>query len=283
MMISAFLPVFNEEKRIKDTMESLMWCDEIILVDKNSSDRTVEIASGYGDKVKICSMNNSEAYDSSEWNVFLDNCTCEWTILFTASDVIHPKLVDKIIELIKKKDNTFDILHIPFKRYVLGLDYKNSPWHSELSPKIVKKTSISLNREGVHDAASFVGNNFYFEKSDFYCMFHLTHETVDIMMERHLRYWRGEANEKNVDLNKIIKTIFKSVIRLTFSKRLPVLGYDGFMLMFSFLTYQMMSYVYKWEKTRGEAPKRYQEIRENVSKEWISWDDNGLNEIKRKN
>lgn len=279
MTISAFLPVYNEEKRIKDAMESLMWCDEIVLVDKNSTDRTVEIASSYGDKVKICFMNNSEAYDSLEWNVFLDNCTSEWAILFTASDVIHPKLVDKIIELIKKKDSTFDILHIPFKRYVLGLDFKNSPWHSELSPKILKKSSIVINEEGVHDAANFVGHDFYMNKSDDYCMYHLTHETVDIMMDRHLRYWRGEANEKNVDLKKIIKTIFKSAIRLTFFKRLPVLGYDGFMLMFSFLTYQMMSYVYKWEQTRGKAPERYQKIRENVSKEWILWDDNGLNEI----
>lgn len=268
MTISAFLPVFNEEKRIKYAIESLLWCDEIILVDKNSTDMTVEIALAYGKKVKIFHLENTSAYDSTEWKIALDNCTSTWVVLFTASDVIHPRLVKEIGELIKREDVAFDVIHIPFKRYILGLDFKNSPWHSELSPKIVKKTSIVLNEGGVHDAANFIGNHLYMEKNDDYCMYHLTHETVDIMMDRHLRYWRGEANEKDANLKESIKSIFKSAIRLTFIKKLPLLGYDGFMLMFAFLTYQMMSYVYKWEKTRGRAPAIYDQIRNNVSLAW---------------
>jgi glycosyltransferase involved in cell wall biosynthesis len=234
MTISAFLPVFNEEKRIKDTMESLMWCDEIVLVDKNSTDRTIEIASSYGDKVKICSMNNSEAYDSSEWNVFLDNCTSEWTILFTASDVIHPKLVEEIFKFIKQKDFKYDIINIPFRRYILGLESIRSPWYTKLSPKIVKKSSIIIEKGGVHNAARFEGNQIDMPNSNDYCMYHLTHETVDIMMDRHIRYWKGEANPENLSLRKSALNVVKEFIKIMFIRRTFLMGYDGVMMIFAY-------------------------------------------------
>ncbi|RVT75846.1 glycosyltransferase [Flavobacterium sufflavum] len=270
MAISAFLPVYNEEKRIKDTLESLIWCDEIILVDKNSSDRTVEIAKSFGKKVKVFFMNNSLAYDSSEWNVFLDNCSCEWTILFTASDVIHPKLVEKITELIDKKDFNYDIINIPFRRYILGLESKRSPWYSELSPKIVKKSSIIIDKTGVHNAAQFIGNCFNLKNSDEFSMYHLTHETVDIMMERHIRYWRGEANNNEVSLNKSAITVLKEFVKIIFIRKTFLMGKNGIMLMFAYLSYYMMAYVYKWEKSQGNSSNEYMRIRSVILNDWKS-------------
>lgn len=42
-MISAVVLTKDEEKNIVDCTESLSWCDEIIVIDDNSEDRTVEI------------------------------------------------------------------------------------------------------------------------------------------------------------------------------------------------------------------------------------------------
>lgn len=268
MAISAFLPVYNEEKRIKDTLESLMWCDEIILVDKNSTDKTLEIAMSFGSKIKVYSMNNSLAYDSTEWSIFLKNCTSEWTILFTASDVIHPELVKKILNLIDNKDFKYDIINIPFRRYILGLESKRSPWYSELSPKIIRKSSIVIDKEGVHNAARFIGNRFNFKNSFEFSMFHLTHDSVDIMMERHIRYWRGEANVKNINLNRSAIQVFKEIFKIVFIRKTFLMGKDGIMLIFAYLSYFMMSYVYKWEKERGNVTNEYMEIRNNISKAW---------------
>lgn len=272
MTVSAVLATYNEENRIDDALKSLMWCDEIVILDKYSTDDTVLKAKKYGDKVKIVYFPDSGTYDSLECNVSLNECTSEWVFFFTASDVIHPALVEKIKVIIKDNGNEFDIIHIPFRRYVLGLDFLNSPWHSDLSPKIVKKSCILINQAEVHDALTFKGRNFYMKKNQKYCMYHLTHETVDIMMDRHLRYWRGEANGKKIDLKESIKTIFKSAFKLIFFKRLPLSGYDGFMILFSYLTYQMMSYVYKWEKKRGNATITYSNIKSSISLEWDKYE-----------
>jgi cellulose synthase/poly-beta-1,6-N-acetylglucosamine synthase-like glycosyltransferase len=41
--ISAIVVCINEEDNIRDCLESLKWCDEIVVVDSFSTDRTVEI------------------------------------------------------------------------------------------------------------------------------------------------------------------------------------------------------------------------------------------------
>mgnify|MGYP000716468833 CR=1 FL=1 len=49
--ISALIVCFNEEKNIRDCLESLKWCDEIVVVDSYSTDRTVEICRQFTDRV----------------------------------------------------------------------------------------------------------------------------------------------------------------------------------------------------------------------------------------
>ena len=51
MKISASIIVFNEEQNIKELCETISFCDEIIIVDSSSTDKTVEIASQYTDKI----------------------------------------------------------------------------------------------------------------------------------------------------------------------------------------------------------------------------------------
>jgi len=64
MGISAFIPVYNEEKRITYALTSLQWCDEIILLDKSSTDSTVDLAKQY-DKVKVFQMENFSTYPTN--------------------------------------------------------------------------------------------------------------------------------------------------------------------------------------------------------------------------
>ena len=49
--ISVIITTFNEEVNIAECIESVLWADEILLVDSYSSDRTVEIANRYPIKV----------------------------------------------------------------------------------------------------------------------------------------------------------------------------------------------------------------------------------------
>lgn len=79
--LSAAIATYNEEENIGDCLESIKdIVDEIIIVDGQSLDRTVEIAKKYGAKVIITNnppifhINKQKAFDfaSGEWILYLD-------------------------------------------------------------------------------------------------------------------------------------------------------------------------------------------------------------------
>ena len=51
MKISVKINVYNEEDNIAAVCESVSWADEIVIVDSNSTDRTVEIARQFTDRI----------------------------------------------------------------------------------------------------------------------------------------------------------------------------------------------------------------------------------------
>jgi len=48
MKISATIITLNEERNLPRAIESLRCCDEILVVDSGSTDRTMEVAEKYG-------------------------------------------------------------------------------------------------------------------------------------------------------------------------------------------------------------------------------------------
>ena len=54
MTLTLSIPTFNEEKNIHYALDSAYdLVDEVVIIDQNSTDKTVEIAKSYCDKVKI--------------------------------------------------------------------------------------------------------------------------------------------------------------------------------------------------------------------------------------
>lgn len=86
-MISAVVIAKNEEKIIGKCLESLAWCDEIVVVDDFSSDNTVAIAKSQGARVFRKRLNNNFA---KQRNYGLKQAMGDW-VLFVDADEIVPK------------------------------------------------------------------------------------------------------------------------------------------------------------------------------------------------
>lgn len=268
MSISACISVFNEEARIEKTLCSFAWCDEIVVLDKNSTDRTREIARKYTDKILVVPWRESKP---DEFRIELERVASDWIFKITASNSIHPKLAAQILELTRRADFSYDVIHVPFRRYALGLETRHSPWYSELNPLVYRKRVAKINYNSVHGTLTFATKRHYkMDNSDEYCMYHLTHETADGMLERHIRYWHAEAIgfPPKMPLYKALIEVFRSIHTVVFRRRTWLMGWDGIALSFAFLTYSMMRFVYIWEKRRSQAPQIYQAIRESILKAW---------------
>ena len=266
MKICAFLPVYNEENRIGYALNSLQWCDEIIVLDKGSVDATRTICADYGNAIVHTIINSVDL--KIETNIFLDSCKSDWIIIFTASDIMHPRLAQEIRKVIEITDAS--VLSIPFKRMVMGIGSVRSPWDTDYNPIIFKRADIVINHNVVHGVIQSNGKTEKIVNCDEFPMYHLTHDTVEKLIERHVRYWEGEAKAKQINLCKSIVDVIRALFNIIFIRKTYLLGYDGIALIFSYLSYLMMSYVYKWNAL-SDRTLIYKEIRERINRNWSEY------------
>src|SRR5829696_5140177 len=90
--ITACLIVLNEEARLPAALDSVAWCEEIVVVDSLSTDRTVEIARAHGATV----VENAWPGFGAQRNVAIDHATSEWILEVDADERISTDLRDEI-------------------------------------------------------------------------------------------------------------------------------------------------------------------------------------------
>ncbi|MDR0800829.1 MAG: glycosyltransferase family 2 protein, partial [Endomicrobium sp.] len=90
--VSAYILTKNEERHIKECIESIKWADEIIVVDDFSGDDTADIAKEMGCKV----VQNKFEYFGRQRNFALSQCSYEWVICLDADERITPALKKEI-------------------------------------------------------------------------------------------------------------------------------------------------------------------------------------------
>ena len=102
MKISATIITYNEERNIARAMESLRCCDEIVVVDSNSSDRTVEIAEKLGARV----IENSWPGYAAQKNFAAAHATYDWILSLDADEALSEMLEAEICSLRKAARST---------------------------------------------------------------------------------------------------------------------------------------------------------------------------------
>lgn len=98
-MLTAIILTHNEEKNISRCLESLKFCDAILVVDDNSTDATVKLAKKLGVKVVSHSLNDDY---SAQRNWAIDQVKTPWVLFIDADEVVPAKLGEEITSAIKK-------------------------------------------------------------------------------------------------------------------------------------------------------------------------------------
>jgi hypothetical protein len=90
--ITACVIARDEEERLPDCLASLGFCDEVVVVDSGSRDRTRELAAAAGATV----VENPWPGFSAQRNVALDHATGEWVLEIDADERVSPELADEL-------------------------------------------------------------------------------------------------------------------------------------------------------------------------------------------
>jgi len=95
--ISGVVICYNEEDRIARCLESLSFCDEIVVVDSNSTDATREIVARYTDRL----ISQPFLGYAKQKNFALEQASNDWVVCLDADEAVSDELSAEIQEVIR--------------------------------------------------------------------------------------------------------------------------------------------------------------------------------------
>ena len=115
--ISGLVITLNEERHIRKCLESLSWVDEIIVVDSESSDRTVDIAKEFTELVFIRPWPGFPV----QRNFGISQATGQWILVLDADERIPPEARHEILTWLKSSEaDDYAAALVPRKNFFFG-------------------------------------------------------------------------------------------------------------------------------------------------------------------
>lgn len=218
--ISAVIICKDEEKNIAECLTSVKWCNEIIVIDAFSNDKTVEIASNFTDKIF-----------QKEWTGFseqrksgLEKCSNEWIIPIDADERCTPKLKDEILNIISQSDVKENGFLIPRKSYFGKKWIKHSGWYPDYQMRLFKRNKAELDNRIIHESYKVMQPIGTLKNP----MLHYTISSVSEFMKKVNSYSTLQAREKQNTRNVGFLGMFFRPVFSFFKQYILRLGFlDG--------------------------------------------------------
>lgn len=117
-MISVLILTLNEEENLPRCLESLRWCDDIVILDSFSTDRTVEVAHDAGVRVVQRKFDNWARHQ----NWALENISFKhpWVYYSDADEVVTSQLRDEMMGVVKSAPASVVAYRLRYKNYFMG-------------------------------------------------------------------------------------------------------------------------------------------------------------------
>lgn len=149
-MISIVVLTKNEEKNIEECLETLKWADEIVVVDDNSTDKTVEKVKSLKLKVQIYERSLDGDF-SAQRNFALEKAKGEWVLFVDTDERVSPELAKEIQAAVRSQEHKDGY-------YLLRKDLMWGTWlkHSDLPRQEERRGLTRILRLGKKTAGKWV-------------------------------------------------------------------------------------------------------------------------------
>ena len=241
--LSVVLITYNEERNIVDCLKSVKWTDEIVVVDANSQDGTVELCLRYTNKI----FQRAWPGFGPQKNFGIDQVTSEWILIVDADERVTPALRDEIREIIKQPGENVGY-HIPRRNFWYGKWVRWAGMYPDYQLRLFKKSAGRYNDVAVHENLILNGPTSYLKNP----MDHITERRLSDHMKKFMQYTTLAAEEKAKSRKKVsmldlglnhVATFLKSyLIRQGFRD-----GIHGFIVSVLAAMYTFVKYAKLWE------------------------------------
>lgn len=162
--LSVVLATFNEEKNLRATLESIKdIADEIVIVDGESLDKTVEIAKKFGAIVKV-TTNKPNFHINKQMAV--DMATKDWILQLDADEHISPELKDEIRKILgNRQSEDINGYWMPRKNWFLGRFLLKGGQYPDYTLRFYRNGKGRLPQKDVHEQAEVEGKVGYLKSA----------------------------------------------------------------------------------------------------------------------
>jgi hypothetical protein len=151
--ITATIITFNEQDRIAEAIRSLSCCDEIIVVDSGSTDRTREIARAAGARVI---EHPWEGY-SKQKNFAAEQARNDWILSIDADERLSIELADDLV-LWKNQISSACAFSMPRRVFYLGRWIRHSGWYPDRKVRLYDRRFCQWEGDFVHEGLRVSGS-----------------------------------------------------------------------------------------------------------------------------
>ena len=226
--LSVIIPTYNEEKNIRNCLESIKWADEIFVVDSFSNDKTLEIALEYTERV----IQHEYVNSATQKNWAIPQAKHEWVMIVDSDERVTQELKEEILEILSSED-PLDGYYIPRVNTFLGKELKYGGWgkKEDYNLRLFKRDKGRYENKHVHADIILEGKAGYI-KAPFT---HHSYPDLSKYIQKFNRYtdWAAEdlfQKGKKIGLSHIFLRPIATFFKMYFFKLGLLDGYHGLLL-----------------------------------------------------
>jgi glycosyltransferase involved in cell wall biosynthesis len=185
--ISILLPTFNNASSLRDTLESVEWADEILVVDSFSTDETVEICQEYGARIVQHEYVNS----AKQKNWAVPQCRHEWVLQIDTDETLESGAREEIETAIASCAAGVHAFRLPRRNHVLGRWLRRSGIYPDYQMRLFRRDHARWIEREVHAHVVVAGE----VQTLKHHVMHYGMPTISKQLRNLDRYTRYEADE----------------------------------------------------------------------------------------
>ncbi len=184
--ITVIVPTFNEEKNIRDCLESVKWADDIFVVDSFSTDRTLEIAREYTEHIVQHEYVNS----ATQKNWAIRQAQTDWIMVIDSDERVTPELRARIQDILQN-GTEYDGFYIRRMTTFFGKLIRHCGWHTDYLVRLWRGGKGRYENLEVH--ADVIVDGKVGKIKDYFT--HNTYRSFPHYLEKFGRYTTWAAND----------------------------------------------------------------------------------------
>lgn len=191
--LSVALIVKNEEENLAACLDTVMWADEIVVLDAGSDDNTVEIAKKYTDKIFINADWQGYGIQRQRLQEFT---SCDWILMLDADERLTPELISGVKEVVKNNDTNV-VYALPRLSWCFGDFIRHSGWYPDYVTRLYAKDNAKYNDKLVHEKLEFTSSSKEMKLNG--DLLHYTYRDLEHYLVKSAGYAKAWATQKQAN------------------------------------------------------------------------------------